>query len=105
MLLCFFILLFSVFGFCCAVWMLVDWKTATDNQAIAVMILNERDAKMMDLLLEDAKRSFFSKRARIPVVLISSELMSGTVGIDQTLFEDYERILDRYGAECYLIDP
>ena len=105
MLLCFFILLFSVFGFSCAVWMLADRGTAPNNQALAVLIMNQNDADLLDLLLEDARCSFFAKRARSPVVLISSDLMDGTVGIDGTLFEKYEQILDRYGADCYVIEP
>ena len=105
MLLCFFILLFSVFGFSCAVWMLADWGTAPNNQALAVLIMNQNDADLLDLLLEDARHSFFTKCSKSPVVLISSELMNGTVGFDDVLFEKYEQILDRYGAECYVIEP
>ena len=105
MLLCFFILLFSVFGFSCAVWMLADRGTAPNNQALAVLIMNQNDDDLLDLLLEDARCSFFAKRARSPVVLISSDLMDGTVGIDGTLFEKYEQILDCYGADCYVIEP
>ena len=105
MLLCFFILLCSAFGFCCVVWVIADWCTGSQNQATAVLILNERDARMMDLLLQEAKGAFSFKGKRNPVVLISYDLMHGTVGYDDMLFEEYERVLERYGAECYLIEP
>jgi hypothetical protein len=30
--------------------------------------------------------------------------MDGRVGRGDELFEEYDEILERYGAECYLID-
>ena len=42
-------------------------------------------------------------KARL-VVLLSSELMEGTVGEGEDLYPEYQELLDLYDADCYLID-
>ena len=60
---------------------------------------------MLDMLLHEAGSAFSRPRAARTVVLISTALMDGTVGFGEELLEHYENLLDRYGAECYLIQP
>ena len=95
--------LLAVFGFYCALRMVVDLFWKPRQVCIAVTVQNEKDAEMLDVLLHEAYSAFFRTRSRI-VVLLSSELMNGTLGEGEELFEKYNDLMDAYGAECYLID-
>lgn len=99
------ILLLAVFGFCCAVRLLSEWLFGSDRITVAIQIKDEKDADMLELLLHEARSAFFKKSALCPVVLVSVELMDGTLGVGEELYEEYAALLQHYGAECYLIDP
>jgi len=95
----------AVFGLCCALKMLLELLFSSDRISVAIEVMEARDARTMDLLLREAQTLSLGKgRARL-VVLISSALMDGTVGLGDTLDEEYAALIDSYGAECYLIDP
>ncbi|MBR3895357.1 MAG: hypothetical protein IKJ35_09495 [Clostridia bacterium] len=95
----------AVFGFCCAVKMLAELLFPSDRIAVAVEIMEEQDARTMDLLLREAQTLSVGKGRGRMVVLISAALMDGTVGLGDTLDEEFAVLIDSYGAECYLIDP
>lgn len=97
--------LFAVFGFWCALHMFAECLFASEQIAVAIEIREKKDAEMLDMLLHEARSAFLRKgKARI-VVLLSSDLMDGTVGEGEALSGAYQDLLDFYGAECYLIDP
>ena len=95
--------LFAVFGFYCALRMVADLFWAPRQLYAAVEVQNKEDAEMLDVLLHEAYSAFFRKGHRI-VVLLSSDLMDGTVGVGEELFDQYSDLLELYGAECYLVD-
>ena len=95
--------MFAVFGFYCALRMAADLFWNPKQIAIAVEVRNTKDAEMLDVLLHEAYSAFFRKGHRI-VVRLSGELMDGTVGVGEELFEKYSDLIQTYGAECYLID-
>ena len=95
--------LLAVFGFYCALRMVADLFWNPKQICVAVKVQNKEDAEMLDVLLHEAYSAFFRKGRRI-AVLLSSELMDGTVGLGEELFEKYSDLIDTYGAECYLID-
>ena len=95
----------AVFGFYCAVHILTEWIFAPEQVTVAIEIREKKDAEMLDMLLHEAASAFFRKgRSRI-VILLSADLMDGTVGRGEDLYSEYREILDQYGAECYLIEP
>lgn len=99
------IAVFAVFGFLCAVHMLAELFFAPTQLSVAVEVRVSEDAEMLDMLLREAASSSLRRgRARL-VVLLSADLMDGTVGEDEELLPNYQEIIDRWGAECYLIDP
>ena len=93
----------AVFGFYCAMRMIADLFWNPRQICIAVTVQNKKDAEMLDVLLHEAYSAFFRKGRRI-VVLLSCELMDGTVGSGEELFEQYVDLIDSYGAECYLME-
>ena len=95
--------LLAVFGFYCALRMVADLFWNPEQVCIAVTVQNKEDAEMLDVLLHEAYSAFFRKGHRI-VVLLSGELMDGTVGVGEEVFEKYSDLIQTYGAECYLID-
>ncbi len=95
--------LFAVFGFYCALRTVADLFWAPKQLYAAIEVQNKEDAEMLDVLLHEAYSAFFRKGHRI-VVLLSASLMDGTVGVGEELFDAYSDLLERYGAECYLID-
>lgn len=97
--------LFAVFGFCCTVHIFSELLFSPEQIAVAIEVRESKDAEMLDALLCEARSLFLRKgRARL-VVLLSAELMDGTVGEGEDLLPDYQETIDRWGAECYLIDP
>ena len=59
---------------------------------------------MLDMLLHEAVSAFSRRRGMRVTVLLSVSLMDGRVGEGEELLPAYRELLDRYGAECYLID-
>lgn len=95
--------LLAVFGLYCAVKIGLEWLFFPCNVVIAVEVNTREDADMLDVLLHEAESASFRKKSRRTVVLISVDLMDGTVGFDDVLLEEYEELLDRYGADYYLV--
>ena len=96
--------LFAVFGFYCAIRTLADLLFPSKRLSVAVEVRDQKDVEELDMLLGEAAASSLQRGARL-VVLLSTDLMDGTVGEGEELSEHYTDLLDRYGAECYLIEP
>lgn len=96
--------LFALFGFYCALQTLAR-MLAPPMLATAILILRREDVSSLDSLLHEARSIPFLGRRYPIIVLISSELMDGTVGVGEELHPQYERLLEACGADCYLIDP
>lgn len=95
----------SVFGAYCAIKTFSEALFSSDRITVALEVRERQDAEDMDMLLREAQSLSIGRgRARV-VVLLSSDLMDGTVGEGEELYDDYMELIDRYGAECYLIDP
>ncbi len=98
------VLSFSVFGAYCAIKTLSETLFSSDCISVALEVREPQEIEDMDMLLREAQSlSIRRGRARL-VVLISYDLMDGTLGEGEELYDDYMALLDRYGAECYLID-
>ena len=97
-------LVFAVFGLWCVIRMAAEIFFSPQQIAVAVEIRNEEDAEMLDMLLHEARSAFLRKGKARLVVLLSSELMEGTVGEGEDLYPEYQELLDLYDADCYLID-
>ena len=96
--------LFAVFGFYCAIRTVTDLLFPSRRLSVAVEVRDKKDAEQLDMLLEEAAVSALQRGTRL-VVLLSTDLMDGTVGVGDALFDSYDTLLERFGAECYLIDP
>ncbi len=94
--------LFFVYGLICAVRTLLSWVDGERRISVAVEVMTAQDAEELDMLLGTAAAS--SRRGVRLTVLLSSDLMHGTVGEGEELFAPYAAILNDWGAECYLID-
>ena len=96
--------LFAAFGLYCALRMLAESLFASDRIAVAIEIETRGDARDLDMLLHEARVLFGRRRGMRIVVLLSAELMDGTLGEGTTLSPACEELLERYGAECYLMN-
>ena len=97
--------LFAVFGFYCAARFFFELLFAPSQLAVAVEVREREDAEMLDMLLREARGSFLRRgRARL-VVLLSYDLMDGSVGIGEELLPHYKELLEQFDADCYLIEP
>ena len=97
-------LAFSVFGFLCALRMLLECLVGGEPVTVAVEVREKKDADMLAMLLHQAVSAFFIRGGGVrPVVLISRSLMDGEIGMGTTLFDEYWEVLERFGAECYLV--
>ena len=96
----------AVLGFYCLICTVLGICFPSDRLRIAVEIRNEKDADMLDVLLHEAESAFFRKRGMRVTVLISQALFDAELigSVNGTLYDRYARILDYYGAECYMID-
>ncbi len=95
----------AVFGAYCAIKTLAEALFSSDRVTVALEIREKEDADDLDMLLCEAQSTSLRRGRTRVVVLISSDLMDGTVGEGDELYDSYMNLLDRYGAECYLIDP
>ena len=96
--------LFAAFGLICALQMLARLLFGSDRLAGALEITSHEDAKDLDRLLHEARITFGGCGTSRLVVLISSTLMDGTLGIGEDFSDECLEILECYGADCYLID-
>ena len=96
--------MFAAYGIYCALKVVAELLFPTRQIAVAVEVRTEADAKNLDVLLYEARMAFWRRGGRRTVVLLSADLMDGRVGHGDELLDEYDEILERYGAECYLID-
>ena len=94
----------ALFGAFCAVLMLCDWLFASRQISVAVEVREREDAEILDFLLREAMRTSLCRGKARTVVLIASSLMDGTLGVGTDLFDHVSEIIDRYAADCYLIE-
>ncbi len=95
----------AIFGAYCAIKTLSEALFSSDRITVALEIRERRDADELDMLLREAQSTSLRRGRTRVVVLLSSDLMDGTVGEGDKLYDGYADLLDRFGAECYLIDP
>ena len=90
----------AVFGFVCAARALLDWAFPVRQITVAVEIRNREDADQLEMLLHEARSAAFGKGGAHLTVLLSSSLTE-----NDEIPDRIGKVLDRYRAECYLIDP
>lgn len=96
--------LLAVYGVACAARTVTEWLFPQKNLAMAIEIRTEQDAQNLDVLLFEASASVMRRGRSRMIVLIPTDLMSGIMGEDNTLFSEYEELIGRYGADCYMIE-
>ena len=96
--------LFAVIGLWSSLSIVLELVFPCEQVTLAVKVQNKQDADMLDMLLHEARSAFLRRGRTRLVVLISSSLMDGTVGVGEELYAPYAETIDAFGAECYLID-
>lgn len=96
--------LFAAFGLISALQMLTRLLFGSDRLAGAVEVKTYEDAENLDQLLHEARITFGGCGTSRLMVLISTSLMDGTLGVGEECSDECLEILDCYGADCYLID-
>ena len=91
---------FAVFGFACAVQMIVDACFPLRQIMTVAEIKTAGDLELLEMLLRETKTGFFQWRAARQAVLLSASLCE-----NGTISDDVLRILRKYGADCYIIEP
>ena len=90
----------AVFGFTCAVQMIVEACFPMKQIVTMVQIQTPQDVEMLEMLLREAQMSFFQRRSARQGVLLSEALCE-----NGQISEDVLRILKKYNADCYIIEP
>jgi hypothetical protein len=93
----------AVFGLWCAIKVLGDMIFAPRCLMVAIEIKNEKDAEMLDVLLQQAHSAFFRQKMRRVVVLIDQPLLYGCIGHDGVPSVRVLELLAYYGAEYRVI--
>ena len=93
----------AVFGLWCALKMIGEMLFSHDCLCVAIEITNEKDAEMLDVLLQQAHSAFFCQRSRRVVVLFDAPLLYGRIGHDGIPSEQLLELLAYYGAEYRVI--
>ena len=96
--------LFAAFGILCALQLLIELLFDTGRVAGAIEVRSPDDAASLDLLLHEARVTLRGRGATRLVVLISTELMDGTLGVGDEPSDECLALLERYDADCYLIE-
>lgn len=96
--------LFAAFGLICALQMLVRLLFCSDRLAGAVVVQSREDAEELDQLLHEARVTFGGCGTSRLLVLISTSLMDGTLGVGEECNDECLELLACYDADCYLID-
>ena len=94
----------AIFGAFSAMIVCCEWLFASRQIVVAVELRTKEDASSLDLLLEEAEQTALRRGSAHTVVLISQSLMDGTLGIGSELCESVIELIDRYEADCYLIE-
>ena len=87
--------LFSVFGLYSAVRLLVQKLFGDKRIFLVVEILTKEDARIAEGLIREALGTYYITASSRLGVVITEELSNS---------EELAKIIDRYGAECYIID-
>ncbi len=93
----------AVFGLWCVIKLLGETLFSPRCLMAAIEIKNEKDAEMLDVLLQQAHSAFFRKGIRRVVVLIDAPLLDGAIGKDGVPGEQVLELLAYYGAEYRVI--
>ena len=93
----------AVFGLWCALKLIGETLFSHKCLVAAIEITNEKDAEMLDVLLQQAHSAFFCQRSRRIVVLFNAPLLYGRLGHDGVPSEHVLELLAFYGAEYRVI--
>ena len=97
--------MFAAFGFYCALRAILDLLFVPKQISVAIEVQEKKDADVLDVLLHEASSAFFRQGRRLKIkVLISSALLSGTVGEDGVPYEKYLDWIQMYNAAWYAVD-
>ena len=93
----------AVLGLWCALKLIGETLFSHKCLVAAIEITNEKDAEMLDVLLQQAHSAFFCQRSRRIVVLFDAPLLYGRLGHDGVPSEHVLELLAFYGAEYRVI--
>ena len=93
----------AVFGLWCALKLIGETLFSHKCLVAAIEMTNEKDAEMLDVLLQQAHSAFFCQRSRRIVVLFDAPLLYGRLGHDGVPSEHVLELLAFYGAEYRVI--
>ena len=94
------LVVFAVFGFACAVQMILDACFPLRQIMTVVEIKTAEDVALLESLFQETKNGFLRGRSPRRAVLFSERLcVNGEISLDVL------RILKKYGADCYIIEP
>ena len=93
----------TVFGLWCAIKLASEALLVPRCIMTAIEIKDEKDAEMLDVLLQQAHSAFFCQRSRRIVVLFDAPLLYGRLGHDGVPSERVLELLAFYGAEYRVI--
>ena len=96
--------LLAVFGLWCTIKLLLEMLFSPHCLVVAIELTNEKDAEMLDVLLQQAHSAFFCQRMRRIVVLIDASLLQGSIGTDGVPSEQVIVLLARYGAQYRVME-
>ena len=94
----------AIFGLWCALKLIGEILFSPKCLVAAIELKNEKDAEMLDVLLQQAHSAFFRQGKGRTVVLISPKLLEGCLGTQGTPGEELLGLLARYGAVYKVID-
>ena len=97
-------LTFEVFGVFCAIVLLCEWLFASPQVVVAIELHTPEDAADLAYLLEEVQHTAIRRGSGRIVVLIAQPLMEGTLGMGTELYASVMELIDRYDADCYLIE-
>ena len=89
----------AVFGLWCAIKLLFEMLFSPKCLVVAIELTKEKDAEMLDVLLQQAHSAFFCQRIRRIVVLIDAQLLQGCLGTDGVPSEQVLELLAHFGAD------
>ncbi len=90
----------SIMGFYFCLKTIASLIFANKHIAAAVMIVDKKQLRELDLLLDDASAALFAIRRRRLAVIVPNEIWIACDEIDQKLSKD---LADEFGAEFYII--
>ncbi len=95
----------AVIGFFGILHVLLEVALRPKQITVAVVLQTRRDAEDLDILLCEARRSSCRGSGRRLLLVVSAELMDGTVGEAGKLNGAYAELVERYGAEVAFFSP